>query len=93
MVKKALFEPNPHLQYPEDCRVALITNVSSSTAVETGEPVQVVAEKLIKMAHRLSQPIIYPSKYCRDISFINAHALFELRSIQILDLPTWLSMA
>lgn len=46
MLKKPLIETNPYLRDPEKYRKALITNVSSSTAVETGATVESVARML-----------------------------------------------
>jgi len=46
MGNKPLIETNPYLKTPEKYQKALITNVSSSTAVETGAPVESIARKL-----------------------------------------------
>jgi hypothetical protein len=46
MLKKPLIATNPYLQTPEKYREALVTNVSSSTAIETGAAVESVARKL-----------------------------------------------
>ena len=46
VLKKPLIETNPYLRDPEKFRKALITNVSSSTAVETGAPVESIARTL-----------------------------------------------
>jgi hypothetical protein len=46
MVRKPLIETNPHLRDPKKFRKALITNVSSSTAIETGAPADSIARKL-----------------------------------------------
>ena len=48
MAKKALIESNPYLRTPEKYRKALIANVSSSTAVETGTAVEAIARALTK---------------------------------------------
>ena len=48
MHKKSLLKTNPYLQAPDKYRHALITNVASSTAVETGASKESVARKLIK---------------------------------------------
>jgi hypothetical protein len=45
---KPLIETNPHLKAPEKYRKALIINVASSTAVETGAPVESIARTLTK---------------------------------------------
>jgi len=46
MSNRPLIETNPYLKAPEKYRKALITNVSSSTAVETGVPVESIARTL-----------------------------------------------
>lgn len=46
MLKKPLIETNPYLRDPEKFRKALITSVSSSTAIETGAPVSSIARML-----------------------------------------------
>lgn len=48
MLKKSLLETNPYLKVPEKYRQALITNVASSTAIETGASVESIARKLAK---------------------------------------------
>ncbi len=50
MSKKPLIETNPYLQDSEKYRNSLITNVSSSTAIETGEDVRSIANKLTEIA-------------------------------------------
>ncbi len=50
MSNKPLIETNPYLKAPEKYRKALITNVSSSTAVETGTPVESIARTLTERA-------------------------------------------
>ena len=50
MSNRPLIETNPHLKIPAKYRKALITNVSSSTAVETGAPVESIARTLAKRA-------------------------------------------
>lgn len=52
MKEKPLIETNPHLRDPEKFRKALITNVASNTAVETGASVESVADGLIKGEQR-----------------------------------------
>lgn len=46
MEQKPLIETNPFLHDPEKLRKALITNVASSTAIETGAPVASIARML-----------------------------------------------
>lgn len=48
MLSKPLIKTNPHLRVPAKYRKALITNVSSSTAVETGASVKSVERTLIR---------------------------------------------
>jgi len=56
MRKKPLIETNVWLRDPERFRKALVTNVSSSTAVETGTKVEVIARTLAE-----AQKIVTPS--------------------------------
>lgn len=44
--QKPLIEPNSYLKAPEKYRQDLITNVSSSIAIETGVPVEEIARIL-----------------------------------------------
>jgi len=46
MQKKSLIHTNPYLRTPEQYRKMLVTNVSSSTAIETGASVASIAETL-----------------------------------------------
>ncbi|TAK43989.1 MAG: hypothetical protein EPO27_13600 [Betaproteobacteria bacterium] len=46
MPKKPLIESNPYLKDPARYRRDLITNVSSSTAIETGGGVETIAKTL-----------------------------------------------
>jgi hypothetical protein len=48
MEQKPLIETNPYLRDPAKFRKALIANVSSSTAVETGAAVESIARALIE---------------------------------------------
>ena len=54
MNSKPLIETNPHLKDPAKYRKALITNVASSTAVETGAPVESIARILAESGKPLS---------------------------------------
>ncbi len=47
MNKTSLKASNPHLQDPETYRPALIANIASSTAIETGSSVEEVAGMLL----------------------------------------------
>ncbi|HEY8888629.1 MAG TPA: hypothetical protein VIM35_09070 [Gallionella sp.] len=46
MQKKSLIQTNPYLRTPEQYRKMLVTNVSSSTAIETGASVASIAKTL-----------------------------------------------
>ena len=46
MNKRPLIETNPYLRDPQKLRKLLITNVSSSTAIETGASVDSIARML-----------------------------------------------
>jgi hypothetical protein len=46
MNNRPLIETNPHLKSPEKYRKALIINIASSTAVETGAPVASIIRTL-----------------------------------------------
>jgi hypothetical protein len=48
MLRKPLIKTNRYLRIPEKYRKALITNVSSSTAVETGASVKSVERALTR---------------------------------------------
>jgi hypothetical protein len=50
MRKKPLIETNPFLKTPEKYREALITNIASSTAIETGMPVEEISRMLSEKA-------------------------------------------
>jgi hypothetical protein len=46
VANRSLLETNPHLRDPKKYQKALITNVSSSTAIETGASVESIAQTL-----------------------------------------------
>ena len=46
MKNKPLIDTNPHLKVPAKYRKALIANVASSTAIETGASVESIARIL-----------------------------------------------
>ncbi|MDA0738326.1 MAG: hypothetical protein O2999_06420 [Nitrospirae bacterium] len=46
MRKKPLIETNPFFKTPEKYRKALVTNIATSTAIETGMPVEEIARML-----------------------------------------------
>jgi hypothetical protein len=47
VANRPLLETNPYLRDPQKYQKALITNVSSSTAIETGASVESIARMLI----------------------------------------------
>lgn len=49
MSKKPLIETNPYINVTEKYRQALITNISSSTAIETGVPAEEIARTLTQV--------------------------------------------
>jgi hypothetical protein len=51
---KPLIETNPHLKEPAKYRKALIANVASSTAVETGASIESIARILTELEKPLS---------------------------------------
>ncbi len=59
MNKRPLIETNPYLKVPEKYRKALIVNVSSSTAIETGALVETIAHTLTarEEAKRVKKPL------------------------------------
>ena len=65
MNKKSLIETNPYLQNAKNYNASLITNVSSSTAIETGENVRSIANKLTEIADTI---LIVPSPKQKSIS-------------------------
>ncbi len=50
MSKKPLIQTNPYLKDPEKYRGSLIINVSSSTAIETGDTVESIAKALLEVS-------------------------------------------
>ena len=46
MQQKPLIETNPYLRDPKKFRKALIRSVASSTAIETGQPIEAIARML-----------------------------------------------
>ncbi len=59
MLKRSLIETNPYLQGPEQYREALLSNVASSSAVETGAPVDTIVKTLRKASsktHQIKKP-------------------------------------
>ena len=53
MSKKSLIETNRYLQNSEKYRNSLITNVSSSTAIETGDSVWSVVNTVTEVVNRI----------------------------------------
>ena len=62
MKKKSLFDTNPYLQDQKKYREALITSVSSSTAIETGASIESVNEQLTKASSRIFETTPIKSK-------------------------------
>ena len=54
MNNKPLIETNPHLKAPAQYRKALIANVASSTAVETGASIESITRILAESGKPLS---------------------------------------
>lgn len=52
-VAKALIDTNTYLRVPEEYRRALITNVSSSCAIETAASAKAIADALVKSEDRI----------------------------------------
>ena len=50
MKKKSLFDSNPHLHDPKKYHAALITSVSSSTAIETGNSIESISKQITDVA-------------------------------------------
>jgi hypothetical protein len=57
MKKKSLFDSNPYLQDPGKYQDSLITNVSSSTAIETGASVESVSRQIKDVSSSYFHPI------------------------------------
>ena len=60
MNKKSLIETNPYLQNSKSYNASLIINVSSSTAIETGENVLSIADTLTEVIDKIF--IVTPQK-------------------------------
>ena len=56
MQKKSLIQTNPYLRAPEQYRKALLTNVSSSTAIETGATVASFTKTLGPVSETVKTP-------------------------------------
>ena len=52
MKRKTLSQANPHLRDPEKAVRQLIRSVASSTAIETGESVRDIEEKIRRLESR-----------------------------------------
>jgi len=48
MKNRSLLDTNPYLRDPEKLRKSVVTSVSSSTAIETGESIDKIADKLTR---------------------------------------------
>ena len=51
MKKKSLFDSNPYLKDPGKYRDALVTSVSSSTAIETGASVKSIRQQITNVSN------------------------------------------
>jgi hypothetical protein len=60
MSKKSLIQTNPYLQNLKKYRDSLITNVSSSTAIETGDNVCSIADTLTEVIDKIF--VVTPQK-------------------------------
>ncbi len=60
MSKKPLIETNPYLQNSKKYRDSLITNVASSTAIETGDNVCSIADTLTEVIDKIF--VVTPQK-------------------------------
>lgn len=49
MKAKSLSQTNPHLKNPKTAERMLLRSIASSTAIETGESIDVIEQKLIKL--------------------------------------------
>jgi hypothetical protein len=58
MIKKPLIETNPYLQKHDKYLKALVTNVASSTAVETGAGIETVVRDLT--ASKVHSKLLHP---------------------------------
>jgi len=56
MQKKTLIQTNPYLRAPEQYRKMLVTNVSTSTAIETGGTVASIAKTLRSESELVKTP-------------------------------------
>jgi hypothetical protein len=56
MQKKSLIQTNPYLRTPEQYRRMLVTNVSSSTAIETGATVASIVKTLSPVSETIKTP-------------------------------------
>lgn len=54
MPKKTLIETNPYLKSPDKYLEALVANVASSTAIETGKSIETIARSLMKSKTHLN---------------------------------------
>jgi hypothetical protein len=57
MQKKSLIQSNPYLRASEQDRKALVNNVSSSTAIETGAAVTAIAKTITPIKSRQSSAL------------------------------------
>lgn len=56
MKKKSLFDSNPYLKDPEKYRDSLVTNVSSSTAIETDASIKSIRQQITDVSSSYIHP-------------------------------------
>jgi hypothetical protein len=49
MKAKSLSQTNPHLKNPKTAERMVLRSIASSTAIETGESIDLIEQKLIKL--------------------------------------------
>lgn len=59
MAQKPLIETNPYLRGPEKFRKALILSVASSTAIETGQPIEAIV-RMLEESEETKRPATTP---------------------------------
>jgi len=64
MIEKPLIETNPYLRDPEKFRKALIRSVASSTAIETGQPIEAIVRMLEESGG--TEPVTRPQNPTRE---------------------------
>lgn len=49
MKEKSLAQTNPHLKNPKTAQRMIIRSIASSTAIETGESIEAIEKKIIRL--------------------------------------------